>query len=388
MKPFLILIFSAIFFLPKAQTNYVLRDLIYMPVADSIGDSSSLPMYQNGHINQVYAGQLKGVTGATGYTGITGATGADGSTGATGAQGITGQTGTNGNTGQTGATGGGGATGASGASGASGATGATGATGTTGGTGATGATGGTGGTGQTGPTGITGATGNNGTNGATGATGPIGLTGSTGAGTTGTTGATGSQGITGVTGGTGATGLTGITGSTGATAGWVLWAQVNVTSAIAAVQFTGLDPSNTCYQLQVQGMTSVSSSVLPCINVGTGSTPTWQTGSTSYGWVNLFSSNSNSTLVVSSTGDSKVPIDAYNNSSSQFMNFKVDFDSIGSSQVYYHGMSIHDGVTYQGAYYSFSGMGVYKASTPITAIEVTESSGNIASGTFNLYYRK
>ena len=138
-------------------------------------------------------------SGPTGLQGLQGPQGTKGDTGQKGAQGLQGPQGITGDKGNTGNTG------------SQGAQGAQGATGPTGGTGDKGAQGAQGLQGVTGDKGNTGNTGSQGAQGATGATGPQG-----GQGDKGSTGAQGGQGTKGDTGAQGGTGATGPQGAQGA----------------------------------------------------------------------------------------------------------------------------------------------------------------------------
>jgi len=242
-------------------------------------------------------------------------------------------------------------------------------------------------TGAVGATGLQGITGTNGNTGQTGATGTNGTTGQTGA--TGATGIQGLQGVTGSNGSNGATGATGATGSNGATGtgNWITLSTTSITSSTPAFQSGVLPTGYIDYQLEVLNIKSVNSNVNPYINIGTGSVPTYQSGSGAYIWVWNFISNNGGTVNNNpygspSGGDTKINSDAANNSSSAVYSFTVEIDSASSTRAYYHTLPL-EGSTYQGGVlYKQIGTAVYTATTPITAIEVTESAGNILSGTF------
>lgn len=305
---------------------------------------------------------------------------------APGGSGPTGPTGATGSAGSAGATG---PTGATGSAGSAGATGPTGATGSGGATGSTGATGVTGGNGSTGATGPTGATGTAGSQGATGATGSAGAQGATGP--TGVTGGTGPTGAAGSNGSNGTNGSTGATGATGSGAVWVLITSTTINTSTAAVQFTGLNSTYPIYRLSVLGIVGVNNSAIPYINIQTGGS-TWVTTGNAYMWINTYGSNGNPSATNSVTqywanSVNQGEVFAFANSNG-LTNFTIEIDSAASTTVTYHSMPVikWDNYILSGTvFYDGSGTIWYKASTAMTGIEVTLSTGNIASGTFILW---
>ena len=339
-----------------------------------------------------YDGKLKYwflYTGGTGITGVTGATG------------ITGQTGNNGNTGITGATGSQGATGPTGSAGITGVTGQTGITGATGQIGSTGITGATGSTGLQGITGTTGAVGATGIQGITGTTGLTGATGNGGVtGTTGATGATGSQGITGATGSsgtngvTGATGSAGVTGSTGATGssaptGWVL-ISTQTASSSATVDFTGLTSTYNTYAVIINEVVPAIYNAVLWFRIGTGGTPTYQSGSV-YKYYQFKAGIFGSTVFGSGSGsisDVKIPIAILDNTSNSDNGNSIIYVYNPAQTAVYHQITFTVTGDYNGSPneidYNYGG-GTYSSTTAITALRFLFSTGNIASGTFELW---
>lgn len=301
--------------------------------------------------------------------------------------------------------------------GAQGATGATGAKGTTGSTGATGAQGVTGATGITGATGVTGATGNTGAVGATGATGPTGTNGSNGA-----TGATGSNGVTGSTGATGNTVLNaltfsyGITGATSydgsvaqaikadtstsginlATQGyadrgdvWVLLSTVTASNS-ATVDFTGLSSDYDNYEVVIDNIVPSTNSTDFWVRVGTGGTPTYQTGSV-YNYVLHFGYyNGTSVAGVAGAFSANQIAVATANNVSNISSLNVEVMIYDPSQTAtHHVMDIKRRQVQTITSTSTVTIGdmtcAYASTTAVTAIRFQMSSGDISTGTFKLY---
>lgn len=242
-----------------------------------------------------------------------------------------------------------------------------------GGTGPTGPTGATGATGATGPTGVTGPTGINGTNGTNG------VTGATGAGVTGPTGPTGLTGVT------GPTGITGITGATGGGA-WTLISTSTV-SGVSAVDFTGIDATYSSYELRITNL-SPSARCDLYMRVGTGGGFTLQTGASDYGYGNSYLYNTAPNVYNGFCGTSAAQIGVIQIEPGTSQGSSVTITIPEPSQT----ARSHPFIWIATVYYNgggsleldcYSGGGVYKAATAITALRIFPSTGTF-SGTFKL----
>jgi len=240
-----------------------------------------------------------------------------------------------------------------------------------------------GGGGVTGPTGPAGAT---------GATGPTGADGATGA--QGVTGATGANGSNGSTGATGATGSAGATGATGATGGdWVLISTATA-SASATIDFTGLSNTYSSYQVRFSNVVPATDNVALFMRIGTGATPTYQTG-TDYLWIVLagnvvYGSTTYNAGNAANGSDDHILLTGgilTNTASLSSCNGIVDVFNPSQST------TLH-GIIFSTQYVDddapdrmaqIKGDGLYKSTTAITALRFYLSSGNITSGTFKLY---
>jgi len=241
---------------------------------DSYGTASSNGNYLLVSVNGITAGADGNIniSGGFGATGPQGVTGADGLVGATGPQGVTGANGLNGATGPAGATGSNGLNGATGPQGATGSNGLNGATGPAG------------------------ATGSNGLNGATGPQGIQGIQGIQGP--TGSTGPQGIQGPTGSTGPTGPQGLQGPTGSTGPQGNSITILNpltysilVSNGSYTSSTNYTNLIYNGTNLILGA-GTTDNSAGILQTAgNIVPSTNNTYNLGSISYQWNNIYSNS-------------------------------------------------------------------------------------------------
>jgi hypothetical protein len=273
----------------------------------------------------------------------------------------------------------------------SGGGGTTGATGPTGPTGAVGATGATGATGNTGPTGATGAQGVTGNAGATGATGATG--------TTVPNSISFSYGITGATSYNGSSAQTikadtSISGINLATQGyadrgdvWVLLATVTASNS-ATVDFTGLSSTYTNYMVIFSNVYSQTNNVISQIRIGTGATPTYQSGASDYAWIRYFASPPNTVAATGSAGDSKIlwgSNGGTSNSSTKTNNGTCLIINPSQSADYHQIIVDELFIDSAPGVFQQHMSGWYNSTTPITAIRFFMSSGNITSGTFKLY---
>lgn len=359
-------------------------------------DSSKFYYYTGSAWSAVGSGGsgTQGATGPTGLQGATGPIGATGSAGATGAQGVTGAQGIQGVTGPTGAAGSNGATGPTGANGSNGATGPSGADGATGPTGPSGSNGSVGATGPTGPTGTVGTNGTNGTNGSTGPTGPTGSNGTNGA-----------TGATGPTGGTGATGPTGTfsasdtaslsnrinlklniadTASLSNRMGQVLLATANANNS-STIDFTGLDSTYKKYKIEITDLTPSVNSTAFWVRVGTGVTPTYQTGATDYRFQRFLAGNGGTTSPTTQAAQI-TGIAMGNVSGKDVNNLTVEINNPAQSTtqhgIFYYGQYFANVTPETGLYFVGA---FYQSTTPITAMRFMFATGNVATGTFKLY---
>jgi hypothetical protein len=162
-------------------------------------------------------------------------------------------------------------------------------------------------------------------------------------------------------------------------------------STSAQIDFTGLDNSYQVYFVQLDNIVPSTDNVTLNMRVGTGGTPTYDTGS-NYAWsgaavhtagtevnggsssateMQIVPTGSNTTNLGSSTGENLSGIVYFSNPSNSSL-YKVASWKVG-------------GFSAGALPMSCEGSGTYKSTTAVTAIRFLMSSGNIASGTFTLY---
>lgn len=156
-------------------------------------------------------------------------------------------------------------------------------------------------------------------------------------------------------------------------------------SASATIDFTGLSSTYSTYKIIISNMVSSTNNVIPSLRVGTGGTPTYQTGNV-YSWIRIYSAGT----VVSgnNTSDSKILIGSNGTQSStatQSHNMEITIVNPSQSTDYHHVYGKISFIDSAGTFVMQDFVGVYLSTTAVTAIRIYMSSGNIASGKFNLY---
>jgi hypothetical protein len=169
-------------------------------------------------------------------------------------------------------------------------------------------------------------------------------------------------------------------------AGWDLISTA-VASSSATIDFTGLNNTYTTYKIVVSNLVPATNNTILGLRVGTGGTPTYQSGASDYSWVRLFSVpassggggvNTDNKILIGSNG-------AQSNLASRGYSAEITIanpsQTTDNHGVYYTSGSIDSSglAIYQ------TGWGVYLSTTAVTAIRIFMNSGNIASGTFKLY---
>lgn len=237
---------------------------------------------------------------------------------------------------------------------------------------------------QTGSGGATGPTGPTGSAGATGPTGDVGATGPTGA--------AGSNGSNGATGPTGSAGATGATGSTGDDA--MVLISTATASASATIDFTGLSSSYYAYAVIISDVIPATTASNLFMRIGTGGTPTYQTGASDYGHgrithtVLVTGTTTTGPTVAGDGDDDHILLTGavLNSASSNCAGSVYIFNP--SQATNWHPINsdinyVVDGAT--DAIASTSVKAVYKNTTAVTAVRFYFSVDNIESGTFKLY---
>jgi len=156
-------------------------------------------------------------------------------------------------------------------------------------------------------------------------------------------------------------------------------------SSSATVEFTGLGSAFSGYVVVGYGVAPVTDNQPFCVRVQSGGS--WQTGATDYAYAN-YKSPSNSTVSQSnSVGEAyiKLGTDGVGNGSEETIDFQVSISGVASTTKkkiietscgYFDDSSI---------FWSEKGHGIWKDVPAITGLQFFFASGDIASGTFNLY---
>jgi hypothetical protein len=169
-------------------------------------------------------------------------------------------------------------------------------------------------------------------------------------------------------------------------AGWDLISTA-IASSSATIDFTGLSSTYSKYVLVISNAVVATNNTAFWLRVGTGGTPTYQSGASDYGWSRVFGAagiagNTNT------TADTKILIGSNGNQSNlATRSFNCDISIFNPSQTTdNHPISYAGGyIDSAGSYVYQAGYGTYQSTTAVTAIRILSSSGNIASGTFKLY---
>ena len=156
-----------------------------------------------------------------------------------------------------------------------------------------------------------------------------------------------------------------------------------VASSSSVIEFTGLSNAYNNYRIDINDFLAATAGATFQIRVGTGGTPTWQTG-TSYEWRRGYYATSVATN--NSIADDKIVVSgAIGTTTSQAVNgfIRVYAPSQATNwHMIYTEIQFKTNTSEQVILYS---CGWYAATTAVTALRLYMSSGNIAAGTFRLY---
>jgi hypothetical protein len=156
-----------------------------------------------------------------------------------------------------------------------------------------------------------------------------------------------------------------------------------IASSSASLQFTGLPTIYNTLFLNCNGLLASSGTANFLLLVGEGATPTWETGS-HYTIAGYYGGHTNANLTLTTATNL---LNLSQSSTTIPQSLKVYIDNIGSSALYKNVTS------FQGVY-STTGGGYYMVTTaaywnndtnPVTGIELSASTGTIASGQCSLY---
>lgn len=160
----------------------------------------------------------------------------------------------------------------------------------------------------------------------------------------------------------------------------------SVISSDATVEFTGLDDTYDEYRLVLDNIVPATNSVELHLEVGTGATPTWDTGA-NYEYNRTTNSSGNGAHIgnASSVANEIILVtqmgNAADESASGIIRFRNPEDS-GSYTDFISEINAFDAVAI--GYYC---IGTYNVTTAVTAVRLLASAGNLATGTITLQGR-
>ena len=155
----------------------------------------------------------------------------------------------------------------------------------------------------------------------------------------------------------------------------------------ATIDFTGLNSTYTKYIIEVIDLVPQTNSAVVNMRVGTGATPTYQSGASDYRWhYSYFGSTASALQLAKSNSDSKISMLPAGTDTGDLFQATIQISnpsqSTGKHIIRFNG-DAHYNVTPEED--GWQGGGAYNSSTAVTAIRIYMSSGNIASGIFKLY---
>lgn len=165
----------------------------------------------------------------------------------------------------------------------------------------------------------------------------------------------------------------------GASAGGLVLLNGQTASAVASLDFNNfLTSTYDLYKLVLVGFKMTAASAAPWLRVGTGATPTYQSGVADYGWstygYTLSADIDNSDSEIQLIGDSNLT-----NAAASSASMEINIYNPSST-------SLYTGVSWTGFYHDgtnnnyLSGGGQYLATTAVTSVQVLASTSTIASG--------
>lgn len=158
-------------------------------------------------------------------------------------------------------------------------------------------------------------------------------------------------------------------------------------SSSATIAFTGLSSTYSRYVVEILDVVPASDNVTLTMVVGTGGTPTYQTGASDYAYgVHYHGADGTSGNVNNSTGASSMGLLPVNGTGTG-ENASGIIHIYNPSQTSKYHLFRSEFTIYNAnpGLFIYTGCGMYISSTAVTAVRLSMTSGNIASGTFKLY---
>jgi len=172
-------------------------------------------------------------------------------------------------------------------------------------------------------------------------------------------------------------------------AGWDLISTATASSS-TTIDFTGLSSTYKTYKIIITDLIAATNTVNLLIRLGTGGTPTYDTGS-NYGWAVAYLQSTSTTgagigAVQGNLSDTSFRINSNSitNTSTKPVNGEITLYNPSQSSTF-HALDSRLNFFENSLVCQNWATALYKSSTPVTAIRLFMSSGNIASGTIQLY---
>lgn len=156
-------------------------------------------------------------------------------------------------------------------------------------------------------------------------------------------------------------------------------------SSSSSVDFEGLDSTYAAYMFTWDSVVPVTDAANLHVRVGTGATPTYQTGSV-YAWSIVYDNDAAASGFTQSASDTSIKLlNSCGNAANEVGNGKLMIYN-PSTTAGYHSLNFETGFTNSvTATIFYNGQGTYLSSTAVTAIRFFMTTGNISSGNFYCY---
>lgn len=166
------------------------------------------------------------------------------------------------------------------------------------------------------------------------------------------------------------------------------WVKILAQSASgsAVIDFTGLSNTYNTYKIVITDLIPATNGDDLNLRVGTGGTPTYQSGAGAYGWTWAYNQWSAGAGVLGSMGDTKINLVNTSMSNTGTHPTGGEILILNPSQSSADHVILSDMLCRSASnLFRTNGGGIYLSSTAVTAIRIYCGSGNITSGTFTLY---
>lgn len=159
-------------------------------------------------------------------------------------------------------------------------------------------------------------------------------------------------------------------------------------SSSATIDFTGLNSTYHTYIIEFSQVVPVTDGQPLYLRVGTGGTPTYQSGASDYSWSIMFLVHATSPAYgqLGDDADSEIQLsDNVGNNTLESVDGRIVFYNPSATSRYHKCTFENNSINGSGVAFTAVGSGIYRSTTAVTALRLLFASGNISSGTFKLY---